>query len=183
MISRSATIDPVGTEASMDFVFVIDEIASLQPGHDSSVALMEAAQRRGHRILVTTAAGLGFADGHATASCRPVSLRPAVLHDGHWIADPQWFSLGPRERYRLDDAVARANASDLALGASVWSADEDRAVPVAGRLEAGTVWVNQHPLLSPDVPFGGLKQSGLGVESSRYGLLAYTDISVLRVRR
>ena len=105
MISRSATIDPVGTEASMDFVFVIDEIASLQPGHDSSVALMEAAQRRGHRILVTTAAGLGFADGHATASCRPVSLRPAVLHDGHWIADPQWFSLGPRERYRLDDAA------------------------------------------------------------------------------
>jgi acyl-CoA reductase-like NAD-dependent aldehyde dehydrogenase len=33
------------------------------------------------------------------------------------------------------------------------------------------------------VPFGGLKQSGLGVESSRYGLLAYTDISVLRVKR
>ena len=38
-------------------------------------------------------------------------------------------------------------------------------------------------MLSPDVPFGGIKQSGLGVESSRYGLLGYTDISVLRVKR
>jgi len=100
------------------------------------------------------------------------------------VAEEQFGPVLPILTYRdLDDAVARANASDLALGASVWSADEDRAVPVAGRLEAGTVWVNQHPLLSPDVPFGGLKQSGLGVESSRYGLLAYTDISVLRVRR
>ena len=50
-------------------------------------------------------------------------------------------------------------------------------------LQAGTVWVNQHPMLSPDVPFGGVKQSGLGVESSLYGLLGYTDISVLRVKR
>jgi acyl-CoA reductase-like NAD-dependent aldehyde dehydrogenase len=83
----------------------------------------------------------------------------------------------------LDEAVARANASDLGLGASVWSADEERAIEIADRLEAGTVWVNQHPMLSPDVPFGGIKQSGLGVESSLHGLLAYTDISVLRVKR
>ena len=83
----------------------------------------------------------------------------------------------------LDEAVARANSSELGLGASVWSADEDRAVAVADRLEAGTVWVNQHPMLSPDVPFGGIKQSGIGVESSLHGLLSYTDISVLRVKR
>jgi acyl-CoA reductase-like NAD-dependent aldehyde dehydrogenase len=38
-------------------------------------------------------------------------------------------------------------------------------------------------MLSPDVPFGGIKQSGLGVESSLHGLLTYTDISVLRVKR
>jgi acyl-CoA reductase-like NAD-dependent aldehyde dehydrogenase len=76
-----------------------------------------------------------------------------------------------------DEAIARANASDLGLGASVWSADEPRAVDVAARMQAGTVWVNQHPMLSPDVPFGGVKQSGLGVESSLHGLLAYTDIS------
>lgn len=38
-------------------------------------------------------------------------------------------------------------------------------------------------MLSPDTPFGGLKQSGIGVESSHYGLTAYTDLRVLRVRR
>ena len=89
----------------MDFVFVIDEIASLQPGHDSSVALMEAAQLRGHRVLVTTAAELGFADGHAIALCRRATLRPAVVHEGRWIVDPKWFSLGPEELYRLNGAA------------------------------------------------------------------------------
>jgi acyl-CoA reductase-like NAD-dependent aldehyde dehydrogenase len=114
----------------------------------------------------------------------PVTLVRNAAEDMGLVAEEQFGPVLPILTYReLDEAVARANASDLALGASVWSADEDRAVQVAGRLEAGTVWVNQHPLLSPDVPFGGLKQSGLGVESSRYGLLAYTDISVLRVKR
>jgi glutathione synthase len=90
----------------VDLVFVIDEIATLQPAHDSSVAIMEAAQLRGHRVLVTTAAELGFTGAHVTALARPVRLHPAVLHDGRWLTDPQWFSLGPAERYRLNDAAA-----------------------------------------------------------------------------
>ncbi len=114
----------------------------------------------------------------------PVALVRNATDEMGLVAEEQFGPVLPILTYReLDDAVARANTSNLALGASVWSTDEDRAVQVADRLEAGTVWVNQHPLLSPDVPFGGLKQSGLGVESSRYGLLAYTDISVLRVKR
>ena len=83
----------------------------------------------------------------------------------------------------LDDVVARANDSDLGLGASVWSPDEERALAVADRLVAGSVWINQHPMLSPDTPFGGVKQSGIGVESSLHGLLAYTDVRVTRSRR
>jgi glutathione synthase len=89
----------------MDFVFVIDDISGLQPGHDTSVALMEAAQLRGHRILVTTAARLEFAGGHAAAQCRPITLRPAVLHESRWIADPEWFALGQSSPYRLADAA------------------------------------------------------------------------------
>jgi len=45
------------------------------------------------------------------------------------------------------------------------------------------VWVAQHPGMGPDLPFGGLKQSGIGVESSHHGLAAYTDLQVLNVRR
>ena len=114
----------------------------------------------------------------------PVTLVRRATDEMALVAEEQFGPVLPVLSYRdLDEAVARANASDLGLGASVWSSDEDRAVEVSGRLQAGTVWVNQHPMLSPDVPFGGVKQSGLGVESSRYGLLGYTDISVLRVKR
>ena len=83
----------------------------------------------------------------------------------------------------LEEAVRRANASEYGLGASVWSPDVQRATAVADELRAGTVWVNRHPHLSPHVPFGGIRQSGLGVESSIYGLQAYTDLTVLDVKR
>ena len=114
----------------------------------------------------------------------PVTLVRNATEEMAVVAQEQFGPVLPILTYRdIDDAVARANASDLGLGASVWSGDEGRAVEVAERMEAGTVWVNQHPMLSPDVPFGGVKQSGLGVESSLHGLLGYTDISVLRIKR
>ena len=114
----------------------------------------------------------------------PVTLVRNATEDMALVREEQFGPVLPVLTYsNLDEAVARANASDLGLGASVWSADEERGIQIADRLEAGTVWVNQHPMLSPDVPFGGIKQSGLGVESSLHGLLAYTDISVLRVKR
>jgi acyl-CoA reductase-like NAD-dependent aldehyde dehydrogenase len=114
----------------------------------------------------------------------PVTLVRNATDEMALVAQEQFGPVLPVLTYHdLDEAVARANASDLGLGASVWSSDEPRAADVAARLQTGTVWVNQHPMLSPDVPFGGVKQSGLGVESSRYGLLGYTDISVLRVKR
>ena len=141
-------------------------------------SLVADAEQRGADVYFRGKAPAGPGYFH------PVALVRNATDDMGLVAEEQFGPVLPILTYReLDDAVARANASDLTLGASVWSTDEDRAVEIAGRLEAGTVWVNQHPLLSPDVPFGGLKQSGLGVESSRYGLLTYTDISVLRVRR
>lgn len=83
----------------------------------------------------------------------------------------------------LDDAIERANSTTYGLGASVWTSDPDGAVEVAEQLEAGSVWINQHPVVTASVPFGGIKQSGVGVEGSKYGLLAYTNIRVLSVKR
>lgn len=90
----------------MDVVFVIDAIDTLLPAHDSSVALMEVCQQRGHRVLITTAAELEYTGGRACALCRVVTLRPAMLHDGAWIVDPEWYAATPAQRYRLDDAAA-----------------------------------------------------------------------------
>jgi acyl-CoA reductase-like NAD-dependent aldehyde dehydrogenase len=162
-----------GTEEGVDMGPVQN-----RPQLERVQSLVAGAEQRGAEVYFRGKAPAGPGYFH------PVALVRNATDEMGLVAEEQFGPVLPILTYReLDDAVARANASDLALGASVWSTDEARAVQVAGRLEAGTVWVNQHPLLSPDVPFGGLKQSGLGVESSRYGLLAYTDISVLRVKR
>ncbi|OPC79670.1 betaine-aldehyde dehydrogenase [Embleya scabrispora] len=75
-----------------------------------------------------------------------------------------------------EEVLARANAGELGLGASVWSADEERAFAFGRRLEAGFVFVNTHNRtgLSLSVPFGGVKRSGHGREYGDEGLVEYT---------
>ena len=70
----------------------------------------------------------------------------------------------------LDDAIAMANGLDVGLGASVWSSDKAAAREVASRLQSGTVWINTHGGLNPNIPFGGAKQSGYGMEFGIEGL-------------
>jgi len=114
----------------------------------------------------------------------PTTLIRGVAEGVPLVDEEPFGPVLPILTYRdLDDAVQRANATEYGLGASVWSSDIDRATDVAERLDAGSVWVNQHPVVTATVPFGGIKQSGLGVEGSRHGLLAYTDIRVLNVKR
>ena len=78
-----------------------------------------------------------------------------------------------------DDAVAISNDSPYGLSGSVWSADRDRAMSVAGRLRTGTVGVNGGVWYSPDVPFGGYKQSGLGREMGIAGFEEYLETKVV----
>lgn len=73
------------------------------------------------------------------------------------------------------DVIERANALETGLGASVWSKDFDRATRIADQLQSGSVWVNSHFDVSPKAPFGGHKQSGIGVEWGLTGLLGYCN--------
>ena len=61
-----------------------------------------------------------------------------------------------------EHALERANASRFGLAASVWGADLGRAQALARRIEAGTVWINMHGALHPEVETGGFKESGIG---------------------
>jgi acyl-CoA reductase-like NAD-dependent aldehyde dehydrogenase len=111
-------------------------------------------------------------------------VAPTVFRDvaeGVRIVDEEQFGpVLPVISYRdVDDAVARANDTTYGLGGSVWSSDVERALDVAGRLECGTAWVNTHLGLSPDVPFGGAKWSGIGVENGHWGLETFSEIQVL----
>lgn len=109
------------------------------------------------------------------------------LSEGNALVDEEPFGpILPILTYRdLDDAIERANSTVYGLGASVWTADPNsqEAIDVAERLEAGSVWINQHPVVTATIPFGGVKQSGVGVEGSILGLKAYTNPRVLNIKR
>lgn len=82
-----------------------------------------------------------------------------------------------------DDVIARANDTKMGLGASVWSNDTERATRMAKQLEAGSVWVNSHFDVRPDIPFGGHKWSGLGVEWGTAGLKSYCNHQTLWLKK
>lgn len=104
------------------------------------------------------------------------------IEDGAALVDEEQFGpVIPVIRYSdLDDAIARANAAEQGLGASVWG-DPAEARKVAERLESGTVWINQHGTLNPAVPFGGVKASGYGLEFGAHGLKAVAAPKVITV--
>ncbi len=103
--------------------------------------------------------------------------------DGMRIVDEEQFGpVLPVIRYSdIEDAVARANASESGLGGSVWSSDIDRAREIAARLECGTVWINGHAEVLPHCPFGGCKMSGFGVEFGQEGLREYTAPQLVNI--
>lgn len=105
--------------------------------------------------------------------------------EGSAIVDEEPFGpILPIIRYSdVDDAVARANASPFALGGSVWGSDVAAAAKVAARLESGSVWVNQHCALDPQVPFPANKQSGFGVEGGVEGLYPYLALQTINVAK
>lgn len=107
----------------------------------------------------------------------------ADLTNGSRLVDEEPFGpILPIISYSdVSDAIAKANQNDAGLGGSIWSADLDRATALAKRMECGSVWINTHGAIQPNVPFGGVKQSGFGVEFGLYGLEECTSIQALRI--
>jgi succinate-semialdehyde dehydrogenase/glutarate-semialdehyde dehydrogenase len=83
----------------------------------------------------------------------------------------------------LDEAIARANASEFGLGSSIWTRDLDAATIAAERLEAGYTWVNSAQIVYDELPFGGFGESGMGKEHGNEALDYYQESKAVVVKR
>jgi len=75
----------------------------------------------------------------------------------------------------LDHAIEQANNSIFGLGSSVWTRDINRAMAAAERIESGYTWINSAQIIYDELPFGGVKQSGLGKEHGNEAIDHYTE--------
>jgi betaine-aldehyde dehydrogenase len=80
-----------------------------------------------------------------------------------------------------EEVIARANATEFGLAAGVFTNDLTRAHRVIARLEAGTCWINHYNITPIELPFGGVKQSGLGRENGRAAIEHYTQLKSVYV--
>lgn len=140
--------------------------------------LVEDAKKHGAKI------GIGGKAREGKGYFYEPTILSEVGDDARIVAEEQFGPALPILPYDdVDEAVERANATMYGLSGSVWGPDADEAAEVAGRLECGTAWVNQHLSILPYAPFGGAKWSGIGVENGPWGLLGFTEIQVVNAAK
>jgi acyl-CoA reductase-like NAD-dependent aldehyde dehydrogenase len=146
--------------------------------YDKVVALVEDAKQAGATIVCggNARGGPGY--------FYPLTLVTGLKDGARLVDEEQFGPVLPIIKYRdVDEAVASANGLSAGLGASVWSSDVEAAKRIASRLQAGTVWINQHGMIHPMVPFGGTKGSGYGLEFGVDGLKTVTQPQVISIRK
>jgi acyl-CoA reductase-like NAD-dependent aldehyde dehydrogenase len=80
-----------------------------------------------------------------------------------------------------DKMLESVNDNNYGLGGSVWTKNSARGMKMAAEVQAGVVWVNDHMLMSQGIPWGGIKESGIGRENTALGLEEYSQLKVVYV--
>jgi acyl-CoA reductase-like NAD-dependent aldehyde dehydrogenase len=129
--------------------------------------------------------GVRIFEGGQTFNQTGYFIAPTIIADlgdeSRLVAEEQFGPVLPILKYHnIDEAVRRANNTRFGLGASVWTKDVDRGAQVAVQIEAGTVWINFHGNYEPEIPFGGFKESGVGRELGRQGILSYMEPQIIK---
>jgi len=146
--------------------------------YDKVASLVEQAREAGATIVC------GGKPRGGPGYFYPVTLVTDIADGASLVDQEQFGPVLPIIRYTdVEAAIASANRLDAGLGASVWSTDLEQAKAVASRIQAGTVWINQHGAIHPMVPFGGVKGSGWGVEFGVDGLKAVTQPQVISIKK
>lgn len=195
-IARLYVQEPVADEFIRRLQARVAELkvtTSVRPGESDVTALMNEAllgrverhvreaQAEGAKAIT----GGGRLEGAAAPVYKPtilVDVRPEM----EVVREESFGPVVTVIRVKDDEeAVRLANATEYGLTASVWSKNNDRAWRIARRLEVGTVAVNDHlwPFFAPEVPWGGVKASGLGRVGGEWGLQAMTYPKVVSYDR
>jgi acyl-CoA reductase-like NAD-dependent aldehyde dehydrogenase len=157
-LSESSTLGPVQNRRQFEIVS----------------SFVNEAREKGGRVLI------GGDPTNGPGWFYPVTLVADLDHGCRLVDEEQFGPALPIIRYSdLDEAVAKANASSMGLGGSVWGSDPETTKRVAQRIEAGSVWINKHGAIQPNAPFGGVKQSGFGVEFGLEGLKEFTTVQTV----
>jgi len=130
------------------------------------------------------AAGGSIRAGGVVDSDEGYFIRPTVvagLADGSDLVDEEQFGpVLPIIAYDDVDAVLEAvNDGPYGLGATIWTADRGRGEDLAGRLEVGMAWINRTPRPDPTIPFGGVRESGIGREGGSAGLDSFCELKLI----
>lgn len=149
-----------------------------KPQYDKLRDLLDDTKRSGASIR------LGGEVDEAPGYFIPVTLVDNPSDDSRIVKEEPFGPVLPLLKWKDDDEVIeRANDSEYGLAGSVWGKDLKRARSLAERMETGTIWINEIHQFAPNVPFGGHKQSGMGVENSIEGLSEYTNSQTITVKK
>ena len=163
----------------------LDTAVTMGPMHtaralDRAQSLVADAARRSAnvQILGQVRDKAAFGRGHFMQP----TIVSDIAEDAPLMAEEQFCPAVPVATYRdVDEAIARANATIYGFGGSIWSRNIARGADLARRLRAGTVFVNTHGTESVNrkLPYGGIKQSGIGRRAGIEGIREYMQIQTL----
>lgn len=147
-----------------------------RPQFERVCDLVEDARAKGGRIIT----------GGARVGDRGFFFAPTLVtdlaDDARLVVEEQFGPVLPILSFKdEDEVVGRANGTRFGLGGSVWSGRPERAAELAGRLDCGTAWVNQHLTVLPHAPSGGHKWSGIGVENGPWGLQSFLAFQTVEI--
>lgn len=144
---------------------------------DKVAALVQDAKTKGAQVL---------AGGSRASSLGPLFYQPTILGDVNEsmnIFHEEIFGpVASLIKFKtVDEVVKRANDTDVGLAGYFYSQNLATVFDVAERLEVGMIGVNTGAISEPALPFGGIKNSGLGREGSKYGIEDYTELKSIVV--
>lgn len=136
------------------------------------------SQDNGHKFLTGGAADAG--DGYFY----PLTLVDNPPESSKLVQEEPFGPIVPLLKWSdEEDLIKRVNDTQWGLGSTIFGSDLKRVERIARRIESGTVWTNSLQEMHPNVPFGGMKCSGVGSEGGKPGLSSYCAIQVLWLKK